>query len=52
MSSHREENVDNKNNFKNLVDILYYLNNNYNFNIIVSVHPRIKEKVENLNKKN
>ena len=51
LSSHREENVDNKNNFKNLVDILYYLNNNYNFNIIVSVHPRIKEKVENLNKK-
>ena len=50
-SSHREENVENSVNFKNLVNIFNDLNDNFNYKIVVSVHPRIKSKIENLNKK-
>ena len=51
LSSHREENVDSSKNFKSLVNILNHLNDYYNFKIIVSVHPRIKDKIKNLNRK-
>lgn len=50
-SSHREENVESSVNFKNLVDIFSLLNDTFNYKIVVSVHPRIKSKIENLNKK-
>jgi UDP-N-acetylglucosamine 2-epimerase len=50
-SSHREENVDNLDNFKNLVNILNFLNETFNCKIVVSVHPRIKGKIKNLDKK-
>jgi len=51
LSSHREENVDNIANFKNLLNIFKLLNDTYNYKIIVSVHPRIRDKVEKINKK-
>lgn len=51
LSSHREENVANTENFKNLLNILNLLNELYNYKIVVSVHPRIRDRVENLNKK-
>ena len=51
LSSHREENVDNVANFNNLLNIFKLLNDNYNYKIIVSVHPRIRDKVEKINKK-
>ena len=45
ISCHREENVENKKNFRNLVKIIKYLNDNFNYKIVVSVHPRIKDKI-------
>ena len=52
MSCHREENVENKKNFRNLVKIIKYLNDNFNYKIVVSVHPRIKDKINKINRKN
>ena len=52
MSCHREENVENKKNFKNLVKIIKHLNDNFNYKIVISVHPRIKDKIKKINKKN
>ena len=52
MSCHREENVENKKNFKNLVKIIKHLNDNFNYKIVVSVHPRIKDKINKINRKN
>ena len=52
ISCHREENVENKKNFRNLVKIIKYLNDNFNYKIVVSVHPRIKDKINKINKKN
>ena len=52
ISCHREENVENKKNFRNLVKIIKYLNDNFNYKIVVSVHPRIKDKINKINRKN
>ena len=52
ISCHREENVENKKNFRNLINIIEYLNNNFNYKIIVSVHPRIRDKINKINRKN
>ena len=52
ISCHREENVENKKNFKNLINIIEYLNNKFNYKIIVSVHPRIRDKINKINRKN
>ena len=52
ISCHREENVENKKNFRNLVKIIKYLNDNFNYKIVVSVHPRIKDKINKINEKN
>ena len=52
MSCHREENVENKKNFKNLVKIIKHLNDNFNYKIVISVHPRIKDKINKINRKN
>lgn len=46
VSTHREENVDNEQNLKELFDSLNYLANLYKFPIIVSVHPRTKKRLE------
>ena len=44
VSAHREENIENDTNFKNLADSLNKIAARYNFPIIVSTHPRTKNK--------
>jgi UDP-N-acetylglucosamine 2-epimerase len=51
VSAHREENVDSKENFINLLDSLNAIAERYNFPVIVSTHPRTRIKLEQLNKK-
>ena len=48
-SIHREENVENKENFKNILDFFDLITKKYNKPIIVSTHPRTMSKI--LNKK-
>ena len=50
VSAHREENVDNKKNLKDLIDSLNHLAKEYKFPIIVSVHPRTKKRVNAIGK--
>ena len=45
VSCHREENVDNKKNFKLLTDSLNKLANEYKMPIIFPIHPRTKKKI-------
>ncbi len=52
VSCHREENVDSKENFNNLLDSLNAIAKKYKFPIIVSTHPRTKIKLESLKRKN
>jgi len=56
VSAHREENIDSKANFNNLLDSLLEVVKVYNKKIIVSTHPRTMKKLKdekklNLNKK-
>jgi len=51
VSAHREENVDSKRNFLNLIETLNSIADIYNLPIIVSTHPRTKNKINNLNLK-
>ena len=51
LSSHREENVDDKDNFKKLINVIDLLNENYNIKVVISVHPRIKDKIKKIDKK-
>ena len=51
VSIHREENVDNIDNFKKIIKILNSLVDKYNFPIVFSTHPRTRKKIENLNLK-
>ncbi len=46
VSIHREENVDSKVNFDNLIKSLDVLAETYKFPIIVSTHPRTRKKME------
>tara|TARA_A100001011_G_scaffold378275_1_gene442854 strand:+ start:60 stop:1190 length:1131 start_codon:yes stop_codon:yes gene_type:complete len=48
VSMHREENVDNLNNLKILIEALNNIAEKYNFPIIVSTHPRTKKNIDNL----
>lgn len=48
LSSHREENVDNPQNFKNLLDSLEEIQKTFNKEIIFSTHPRTRKKLEEL----
>ena len=48
VSTHREENVDSEENFKNLLDSLKTIVKKYNKRIIVSTHPRTMKKLEAL----
>ncbi len=48
ISIHREENVDDKRNFKNLLDALEAIADKYKLPIIVSTHPRTREKLEKI----
>ncbi len=49
VSAHREENVDNKSKLHKFLDILNSLVDKYNLPIIVSTHPRTRNKIDNEN---
>ncbi len=49
VSAHREENISSERNFKNLIDSLNKLVSNFKFPIIVSTHPRTRNKLNELN---
>jgi UDP-N-acetylglucosamine 2-epimerase len=51
VSIHREENVDNKDNFESIIDALGQVQENYRKQIIFSTHPRTRKKIEDLTKK-
>jgi UDP-N-acetylglucosamine 2-epimerase (non-hydrolysing) len=46
VSAHREENVDSEENFVDLLDSLNALSEKYNRPVIVSTHPRTRQKLE------
>ncbi len=46
VSLHREENVDNKNSLKQVFSTLAYIKNKYKKNIILSCHPRTKDRLK------
>ena len=48
VSTHREENVDNPENLKKILDILNRLTEKYKVPVIVSTHPRTRKKLETL----
>ena len=48
VSVHREENIDNEDNFKNILDSIYSITERYNKQVIVSTHPRTRIKLEQI----
>ena len=48
VSAHREENIDNDENFKSLTDALNAVAENYNLPIIYSTHPRSWKRIESM----
>ena len=48
MSAHREENVDSPENLQDLLDTLQALVKTYDLPVIVSTHPRTRQKLESL----
>lgn len=46
VSSHREENINNPENFNGLIESLNQIAEKYKFPIIVSTHPRTRNKIE------
>ena len=49
VSTHREENVDNKENLEKILKVLNKLTKEYNLPVIVSTHPRTRKRLEQLN---
>ncbi len=49
VSAHREENIDNKNNFLKLLNAINTIGKEYNLPVIVSTHPRTKIKIDETN---
>ena len=49
VSTHREENVDNEENFHNLLESLQMIADHYKIPLIVSTHPRTRKKLEEMN---
>ncbi len=47
LSSHREENIEDKSRYKNIHKIISYLSGKYKIPIIVSTHPRLRKKLKN-----
>jgi len=52
VSIHREENVDDINNFRLLINSLNLVAEKYDFPVIVSTHPRTRKKLEDLQNQN
>jgi len=48
VSIHREENVDNEENFQNLLNSLNLIAETYSYPVIVSTHPRTRKKLEDI----
>ncbi len=48
VSTHREENVDNKENLEKILTILNQLGETYDLPVIVSTHPRTRKRIEAL----
>ncbi len=46
VSTHREENVDNPENLKEIITVLNELAEDYNYPVIVSTHPRTRKRFE------
>ena len=49
ISIHRDENISYENNFNDIIDTIKNLKNHYGHRIIVSTHPKTKNKLESLN---
>ena len=49
MSIHREENINNENNFNSIVDCIKNLDNFYQKKIIITVHPRTRKMIDEKN---
>jgi UDP-N-acetyl-L-fucosamine synthase len=49
VSFHREENVDNTESLKKILNIINGLATDYNIPVIVSTHPRTRKRIESLN---
>lgn len=50
VSTHREENIDNRANLQQILSVLQKLEEKYKFPIIVSTHPRTRKMLEKLDK--
>jgi UDP-N-acetylglucosamine 2-epimerase (non-hydrolysing) len=48
LSTHREENVDSEDNFRNILDSINELAKKYDMPVIVSTHPRTRKRLEQL----
>lgn len=48
VSVHREENVDSKDNLKQVVEALQALNDTFGYPVVVSTHPRTRNRLEKL----
>ncbi len=49
VSAHREENVDNEENFQNLLASLQLIAKQYGMPLIISTHPRTRKKIDEMN---
>jgi UDP-N-acetylglucosamine 2-epimerase (non-hydrolysing) len=52
ISTHREENVDNNDNLNSILNILNGIAQTYNYPVIVSTHPRTRNRLNKLTNKN